>query len=108
MSAGVEQLSPVEARAAAPRPTLVFFYSPTSGHCRRVEGFIAQVLQRRGNHDTFTLHRVDHDSRPDLAARFGISGPPALVVVDNKRISGRLEGPRGCVEIQTLLAPWLR
>jgi thioredoxin-like negative regulator of GroEL len=110
MSAGAEQkqLSPVEARDTAPKPALVFFYSSTSGPCRHVEGFIAQVLQRHRNHDTFTLHRIDHDARPDLASRFGISGPPALVVVDNKRVRARLEQPRGCVEIQTLLAPWLR
>jgi len=45
---------------------LVFFYSPLSGRCRRVEGFIAQVLQRRRNHDTFELVRVSVDLRPDL------------------------------------------
>ena len=41
-----------------PRPKLVFFYSPRSGRCRRVEAFVAQVLQRRRNHETFELVRV--------------------------------------------------
>ena len=27
------------------QPRLVFFHSSLSGHCRRVEGFLAQVLQ---------------------------------------------------------------
>ena len=90
------------------KPSLLFFYSPVSGRSRRVEGFLAQVLQRRRNHDTFTLHRIDPDSRPDLAERFGIDSPPAIVVVDNRRVQARLEQPRGCAEIQTLLAPWLR
>jgi hypothetical protein len=30
------------------------------------------------------------------------------VVVDGKRVSGRLTSPRGCREIEELLAPWLR
>ena len=47
------------------RPRLVFFYSPVSGRCRRAEGFLAQVLQRRHNHETFDLHRVSVDTRPD-------------------------------------------
>lgn len=90
------------------KPILLFFYSSTSGHCRRVEGFLAQVLQRGGNHTTFTLHRIDDDLRPDLFAKFGVADPPVLVVVEGKRTRVRLEKPRGCVEIQTALAPWLK
>jgi hypothetical protein len=42
--------------ASAP-PTLVFFYSPTPGDSRRAEECLVQVMQRRRNQDTFTLHR---------------------------------------------------
>jgi len=108
MTAAPQQLSPESPVDQVQRPALLFFYSPTSGPCRRVEGFLAQVLQLNHNHDTFTVHRINHDSRPDLAGRFGISRPPALAVVVDKRVRARLEEPRGCVEIQTLLAPWLR
>jgi hypothetical protein len=66
------------------------------------------VLPRGQNHDTFTIHRIDHDARPDLARRFGVTGPPPLVVAESKGVRAGLEQPRGCVEIQTLLAPWLR
>ena len=90
------------------KPRLVFFYSRQSGRCRRVEGFIAQVLQRRRNHDTFTVYRVDAEERSDLAARFGVSTLPTLVVVDGKHVSARLETPRGCREIESFLGPWLR
>jgi hypothetical protein len=44
---------------AVSAPQLVFFYSPRSGQSRRADGFLAQVLQRRHNHETFTLVRVD-------------------------------------------------
>ena len=89
------------------KPGLVFFYSPVSGACRRAEGFLAQVLQRRRNHGTFRLYRVDEKERPDLVERFGIETMPTLVVVEDKVVRARLERPRGCREIESFLAPWL-
>jgi thioredoxin-like negative regulator of GroEL len=89
------------------QPGLVFFYSPVSGSCRRVEGFLAQVLQRRRNHATFKLYRVDERQRPDLLTRFGIERTPTLVVLEGKLVRARLEKPRGCREIESFLAPWL-
>jgi thioredoxin-like negative regulator of GroEL len=89
------------------KPGLVFFYSPVSGACRRAEGFLAQVLQRRRNHGTFKLYRVDEQERPDLVERFGIETMPTLVVVEDKVVRARLERPRGCREIENFLAPWL-
>jgi thioredoxin-like negative regulator of GroEL len=89
------------------QPGLVFFHSSLSGHCRRVEGFLAQVLQRRRNHGTFKLYRVDESTRPDLFERFGVDTMPTLVVVEGKLVRGKLERPRGCREIERFLAPWL-
>jgi thioredoxin-like negative regulator of GroEL len=90
------------------QPGLVFFYSPASGRCRRVEGYLAQVLQRRRNHGTFKLYRVDAHERPDLVDRFGVGGTPTLAVLEGRRVKGRLEQPRGCREIESFLSPWLR
>jgi thioredoxin-like negative regulator of GroEL len=89
------------------KPKLVFFHSALSGHCRRVEGFLAQVLQRRRNHDTFRVYRVEESHRPDLVERFGVDCMPTLVVVEGKNVAARLEQPRGCREIERFLAPWL-
>jgi thioredoxin-like negative regulator of GroEL len=94
--------------ASKPKPTLVFFYAPTSGGSRRAEGFLAQVLQRRRNHDTFTLQRVNYEARPELAARLGVESAPAIVVIEARRVRARLERPRGCADLQAALAPWLR
>jgi thioredoxin-like negative regulator of GroEL len=88
-------------------PRLVFFHSARSGNCRRVEGFLAQVLQRRRNHGTFNVVRVAEEERPDLLERFKIETVPTLVVVEHKAVKGRLERPRGCREIEGFLAPWL-
>ena len=92
----------------APKPRLVFFTSELSGRCRRVDGFLAQVLQRRRNHGTFRLYRVDEAERPDLMRRFGVEEVPTLVVVEGHTVHARLTKPRGCREIESFLAPWLR
>jgi thioredoxin-like negative regulator of GroEL len=93
---------------AAAQPGLVLFYSQSSGACRRVEGFLAQVLQRRGNHKTFRLHRVEKSQQPELYERFRVDEVPTLVVVEDRRVKGRLVAPRGAVAIERFLAPWLR
>ncbi len=90
------------------KPGLVFFHSATSGRCRRMEGFVAQVLQRRRNHDTFKYYKVANEKRPDLVSKFGIDVIPTLAVIEDRKITARLEGPRGCGEIETFLAPWLQ
>jgi thioredoxin-like negative regulator of GroEL len=96
------------ARENAVKPRLIFFTSSLSGQCRRVEGFLAQVLQRRRNHGTFRVLVVDEDERPDLVSRFGVANLPTLVVVEGRAVRARLERPRGCREIEQLLGPWLR
>jgi thioredoxin-like negative regulator of GroEL len=95
-------------RERATKPKLVFFTSSLSGHSRRVEGFLAQVLQRRRNHGTFRLHVVDGEQRPDLLERFQVTALPTLVVVEGRVVKARLERPRGCRDIEQLLSPWLR
>jgi thioredoxin-like negative regulator of GroEL len=89
-------------------PRLLFFHDKRSGNSRRAEGFLAQVLQRRGNHQTFVIHHVDVGERPELAQRFKVEAIPTLLVVEDKKVQARLETPTGCKEIELLLRPWLR
>ena len=100
--------TPEPASELAAKPTLVFVYSATSGASRRVEGFLAQVLQRRRNHDTFTVRRVDCERHPELVERLGIEAAPAIVVIEARHVRARLERPRGCVDIKETLAQWLK
>jgi hypothetical protein len=87
---------------------LILFTSQKEGRSRRAEGFLAQVLQRRRNHDTFSVRYVAREERPDLLEKFRIGETPSLVVLEGKRVRGRLAQPRGCDDIQVFLAPWLR
>ena len=104
MASVVEQVAPPRAT----KPRLVFFTSSVSGQCRRVEGFLAQVLQRRRNHGTFHLVVVDAVERPDLVQRFAVTSFPTLVVVEAHSEQARLDQPRGCRQIEEFLSPWLR
>ena len=90
------------------KPGLVYFHSSRSGKCRRIEGYIAQVLQHRRNHDTFRYYSVAQEERPDLLEKFGIALTPTLLVFERRLIAARLESPRGSREIQRFLSPWLR
>jgi thioredoxin-like negative regulator of GroEL len=89
------------------RPNLLVFYSEASGRCRRVDGFLAQVLQRRRNHETFKLFRVAQEEHPELFERFRVDTVPTLVVVDDRRVCGTLVEPRGCRDVERFLGPWL-
>ena len=66
------------------------------------------MLQRRGNHETFLLQRIEEAERPDLHDRFGIDTVPTLVVIEGNRLKGRLVAPGGAAAIERFLAPWLR
>lgn len=94
--------------AAASKPQLLFFYSAQDGRARRVEGYLAQVLQRRHNHDTFVVRRIEMTGRPDLAERFRVDPGPALIVVEDQVLRARLDGPKNAKDISALLDPWLR
>lgn len=52
-----------------------------------VEGYIAQVLQHRRNHDTFELLAISVDEHPNLQQR--------------------IDAPRGCRQLAQELGPWL-
>jgi hypothetical protein len=92
----------------AERPKLLVFYSEASGRCRRVDGFLAQVLQRRRNHQTFRLHRVAREEHPELFERFRVQTVPTLMVVEDRYVRGTLVEPRGCRDVERFLGPWLQ
>ncbi|HEY4346997.1 MAG TPA: thioredoxin family protein [Gaiellaceae bacterium] len=105
----VEQAGyPEPDEAVEGRPQLVFFYSRTSGLCRRVDGYLGQILQRHRNHRTFKLIRVPIEDHAPLVELFGIDVVPTLVVVHERKVCARIDAPSGRPEIERTLAPWLR
>ena len=94
--------------AVCTAPRLLFFCSPSSGRSRRTEGHLAQVLQRRHNHESFEIIRVGAEDRPDLVERFRVERVPTLLVVEDNAVKCRIVAPRGCRDLEAGLAPWLR
>ena len=104
----VKSKQPTSTAKVEDRPRLLFFHKPTSGRDRRVEGFLAQVLQRNRNQQTFSVHRIDVSARPDLAARFRIRDTPTILIVQGNKVAARAHRPKGCGELTELMRPWLR
>ena len=48
--------------------------------------------------------RVDVDERPELAERFRVAVVPTIVLVDGKRVVGRLDGRVSAPKIEQLVA----
>jgi thioredoxin-like negative regulator of GroEL len=97
--------TPTRKRTSA--PLLLLFGSKTSGQSRRLDGFVAHVVQRRHNHGTFRYRIVDLEDRPDLFDRFHVDETPTLLVIDEGRVMGRLVGFHQPKAVEELLAPWL-
>lgn len=87
------------------RPLLVFFQNERSGPARRMESLIAHVARKE--RDRLRVTRVDVDSRPDLAERFGITEIPTLVLVKDKQAVARLDGRSSAPRIERMLEPFL-
>lgn len=90
------------------RPRLVFFHSRVSGPARRIDGYIANLLQRRQNHTTFLVQQVVVEDHPALAERFGVGDIPTLFVIERNRVRVRIENPRGRHDLEHALSPWLK
>lgn len=108
-------LAPTSQPATQPAPTptrttpplLLLFAEYTSGQSRRMDGFVAHVLQRRHNHGSFRYRIVLREQRPDLFERFHVTQSPTLVVVDEGKVKARLVGYHRPGAVEELLAPWL-
>jgi hypothetical protein len=91
----------------AEAPDLIFAYEEHSGPARRVDSYLATVLQHRRNHATFRLHRLETATNPSLTSRLQIRETPCLVVLERGFERGRLIQPKSIASIRAFLAPWL-
>ncbi len=73
-----------------------------------MEAFVAQVLERRSNHDTFLIDLVEAREWPDLHERFGVASLPTLIVVEDTacRRGSRSRGAAATSNASS--RPWLR
>ena len=70
-----------------------------------MESLLAHVARRE--RDRLRMRRVDADAHPDLVQKFGVEEIPALVLVVDRRVIGRLDGRANLPQIEELLEPYL-
>lgn len=85
------------------RPTLVFFSSRRSGPARRMSSLVAWV--RVTEKARLRVLEVDVDDDRRLMQALGVSTVPALVLVQDSSVIGRLEGRATGRQIERLIRP---
>ena len=70
-----------------------------------MESLLAHVARKE--RDRLRVRRVDADVHPDLVQKFGVGEIPALLLVVDRRVIGRLDGRANLPQIEDLLEPYL-
>ena len=86
------------------KPVLVDFWAPWCGPCRMLAPILAEVAAEKG--DKIKVGKVNVDEEPDLAAKYGISGIPAILLFKNGQVAGTSVGFRPKPELETFIATY--
>lgn len=83
-------------RVGESETTLVMFYAPWCGHCKRIKPEYAKAAELlRGDDPAIGLAKVDcTEGGKDICTKFGVSGYPTLKIFRNGEFSQDYNGPR--------------
>ena len=79
---------------------LLDFWATWCGPCKMIAPYVEEVAQERAD---VTVGKIDVDQDPQLAAQFGITSIPTLVVMENGKEFTRALGYRPKQDILKLL-----
>src|SRR5437867_10415558 len=90
---------------ASRTPALVFLSQRSSGPSRRMESLVAWVKVTQKKH--LRVIDVDADENPTVVSKLDVGQIPALVLIKDRRVLGRLEGRATGRQIEDLIRPHL-
>lgn len=90
-----------ESKLAALENTLVMFYAPWCGHCKRLKPEFAQAAELlRDDDPPVNLAKVDcTEGGKETCNKFSVSGYPTLKIFKNGEVSSDYNGPREAIGI---------
>ncbi len=71
------------------KPVLIDFFANWCGPCRMVSPIVDEIAQERSD---VKVCKVDVDEQGELAAQFGVSSIPMLVVIKNGKVTAKQIG----------------